>query len=145
MEGVNSIATFYMELHFVLVICAAIAFTAPQGEWQASPLTDLIWFCQMCSLAPPRPDQLLISPLFLFIMFEPLKKRGRMQETSVRITGGGWMRVGVREWTESSLSQLPVWERWFYHPWHISMCLKIWCNFLSLSPPTHSLSLCFVC
>lgn len=95
MEGVNSIAIFYMELHFVLVVCAAIAFIAPQGEWQASPLTDLIWFCQMCSLAPPRPDQLLISPLFLFIMFEPLKKWGRMHETSVRITGGGCVCGGV--------------------------------------------------
>lgn len=82
----------HVELHVMLVICALlIAFTAPQGDLQVSPLTGLIWFCQMCSVSPLRPRQPLISPLLLFITFESGDKRRRMWGTNMRIKGG---RVG---------------------------------------------------
>ncbi len=92
----------------------------------------------------PSLGQLLISPLLLFIMFESVNKRRRMRETSVRIKGGGglggWVdrikSITVACWGEMVLSSLA------------SQCVTA--NLVQLSqslpsPPTHSLSLCFLC
>lgn len=126
---------FHVELHSIVMVCGLlIPFTAPRGDGQASPLTDLIWFCHMCSLIPPRPGQLLISPLLLFITFESGNKTWRMWGTNVTIKRGGVGGVAC-ERTKSSLLQWSVWERRFYHPRHLSVWLQIWCNFLSLSHP----------
>lgn len=64
-------------------------------------------------------------------------QRTRMWQTTMRIKVG---RGRVGEWTESSLLQWPVWERWFYHPWHLSVWLQISCNF-SPPLPSHSFSI----
>lgn len=84
-----------------------IRFLALQGNRQASPLTNLIWFRQMCSLAPARPDQLLISPLPMFIMSESVNKK-RVPEITVRIKIGG--SVGVSGQHQAYLSR-QSWER----------------------------------
>lgn len=69
-----------------LVICAAlILFNTVEKVWKASPLTNLIGFCQMCFLALPSPGQLLISLRLLFMMVESLNKRGRRRESRERI------------------------------------------------------------
>lgn len=77
-------------------ICAVLMpFHAPRGNHQLSPLTDLIWFCQMCLLAPSRPSELPIFLLLLLIMFDSVNKwrkmRGRGMKTKGRLEMVVWV------------------------------------------------------
>lgn len=100
-------------------ICSCTVSWSTVQCWYYSPLRGEtgrlhLWptwfdFVECVPSLQPRPGQLLISPLLLFIMSEWLNKRGGKRETGVRIKGGRG-RLGVRE-PNQAYHKGPVWER----------------------------------